>query len=288
MKFPPFAYERPTRLDEACEMLAVEGARALAGGQSLLPLMALRLARPATLVDLARVSELTGLGVDDGGNRRLDMGAMTTHAQIEADSSIRARFPVLAKIVSHIAHPAIRHRGTVGGSIAHADPAAEIPAACIALDAEVLISSVKGTRSEPVESLVAGPYQTTLRDGEIVTRVIFPLRAERRAGMDEVALRAGDFALAGAVCVLDRAGRDDQRGTVTFFGVEPRPRRAEIDLERVRTSADDRTYWVELASRLDEVIEDVHGDPSFRRHLAAVTARRAFASASTQHVGDFV
>lgn len=278
MKFPPFVYCRAGSLDEACEMLAVDGARPLGGGQSLLPLMALRLARPSILVDLTRIDALAGFDSGRDGKNVLEVGGITTHSELESSAAVRTNIPVLAAVARLIGHPPIRNRGTVGGSIAHADPAAELPAACIALDAEVVIASVDGTRRERVESFVTGPYQTSLRDNEFVTRVSFPTPAGRLAGVAEVALRAGDFALAGAICVLDD---DDARtkATVTFFGVEAKPRRFELDLDRARSSSDD-AYWEEFVSILGDVVEDSHADARFRRHLAAVVARRAYVSAS--------
>lgn len=279
MKFPPFVYRRPASLGEACAMLAEDGARPLGGGQSLLPLMALRLARPAILVDVTRLAELSGIDSrPHAGDAVLEVGAATTHGELEVSEPVRKEMPVLATVARHIGHPAIRHRGTVGGSIAHADPAAELPAACIALDAEASITSANGTRHERVETLVVGPYQTALAEDEVVTRLSFPLPAGRRAGMSEVALRSGDFALAGAICVLDAADSGTPRGTVTFFGVEAKPRRIGLDLVAAQSSGSD-AYFHEMTAFLGEVLEDSHADAPFRRHLAAVAARRAFVSA---------
>jgi aerobic carbon-monoxide dehydrogenase medium subunit len=277
MKFPPFAYRRPESLDEACEMLAADGARPLAGGQSLLPLMALRLARPTALVDLTNLRELSGIDADQAGDE-LGVGAVTTHSQLEASTDVRTGIPVLVPLARLIGHPAIRHRGTVGGSIAHADPAAELPAACIALGADVEIASFEGKRRERVESLIVGPYQTRLKEHEFISRVWFPVDAQRRAGAAEVALRGGDFALAGAICVLDGEGTGAS-ATMTFFGVEAKPRKLALDGDRVPGDSSE-LYWQSLASRLDEAVEDSHADARFRTHLAAVAARRAFESAS--------
>jgi aerobic carbon-monoxide dehydrogenase medium subunit len=277
MKFPPFVYQRAGSLDEACEMLAVDGARPLGGGQSLLPLMALRLARPSILVDVSSLDELAGFDSGPQAKNALEVGGITTHSELESSAAVRTKIPVLAAVARLIGHPPIRNRGTVGGSIAHADPAAELPAACIALDAELVIASVDGTRRERVESFVTGPYQTSLRENEFVTRVSFPTPPGRLAGVAEVALRAGDFALAGAICVLD-AEDTSMKATITFFGVEAKPRRFDLDLGRARSSSGD-TYWKEFVAVLGEVVEDSHADALFRRHLAAVVARRAFVSA---------
>jgi carbon-monoxide dehydrogenase medium subunit len=279
MKFPPFDYLRPTGLPEACEMLAEEGARPLGGGQSLLPLMALRLARPRTLVDLGALEELVGTSRSvSAGEGVLEIGAMTTLSAVEHDRTACSAVPLLSRIVRFIGHPAIRHRGTLGGSIAHADPAAELPAACIALDASASIASRRGSRSERVEALVTGPYQTSLREDELVTGLCFPIRPGRRTGVWEVAPRPGDFALAGAICVVYPEHSGPAGAAVTFFGVQAKPSRVTLDVEGAAGEGGGR-YFQDLADSLEGVLEDGHADDRFRRRLAAVAARRAFAAA---------
>lgn len=283
MKFPPFDYAAPADLAEGCELLAAEGARPLAGGQSLLPLMALRMARPELLVDLGRLRELRGLNLEGGEDADvLRVGAMTTHAAIEESEVVADALPILAKVASHIGHAAIRHLGTIGGSVAHADPAAEWPATCVALGAVAEITSRTGVRREPVESLLSGPYQTSLGEGEILSRLDFPLVPGSRHGVSEVAIRAGDFALAGAVCVLEPDGVA-AGSSVTVFGVEGRPRRVALPpVPAGRGEGARAELAAEISSHLGDLLEDVHADGAFRRHLAEVAVARALRDAFSQ------
>ncbi len=281
MKFPPFEYHRAEDLSSAFALLAEDGARPLAGGQSLLPLLALRMARPSILVDLSRLEELRGVRVDSRERPAdvLSIGALTTHAEIEQSEAVAQHLPLLATVASHIGHLSIRHLGTIGGSVAHADPAAEWPATCIALGAVVEISSLEGVRREPVAELVAGPYQTRLSEGEVISRLDFPLESDRRVGMAEVAIRPGDFALAGAVCALE--GHDGSvEATVTFFGVEGRPRRLGQTSPNPAADGSVRESMAEeFVAQLEDVLEDVHASGSFRRHLAGTVFKRALGEA---------
>src|SRR5438067_3470992 len=179
MKPPRFRYFAPQSVEEALTLLAehVEEARVLAGGQSLVPLMNMRLAHPNVLVDINGISELAYVRPWDGG---LALGAITRDATIERDASAAARLPLLVEAAHHVGHPAIRNRSTIGGSIAHADPAAEIPAVIVALDAELEVLGVSGTRVIAAKDFFQGPFQTSLAAGEILTEVrilVLPLRA---------------------------------------------------------------------------------------------------------------
>lgn len=283
MKFPCVDYKAPSNLAEACEMMADEGARPLAGGQSLLPLMAFRLARPEALIDLNRLSELAGVTAETAGNETsLVIGAVTTHSDIEDSEVVASVLPVLATVASQIGHPPIRHLGTIGGSVAHGDPAAEWPATCAALGAEAEICSAGRSRRELVEHLILGPFETTLEEDEILCRLHFPIRPGRKVGVAEIAHRAGDFALAGAICVLDLVA-GDWAGAITLFGVKGRPARIELDaslLSAVSRGSDPGDLVMShVLPQLGDVFEDMHADASFRRHLAGVAAKRAIASA---------
>jgi carbon-monoxide dehydrogenase medium subunit len=240
--------------------------------------MAFRLSRPEVLVDVSRLEELKGIEVESAHNGgELIIGAATTHAEIEQSPLVASVLPALAEVASYIGHPAIRHLGTIGGSIAHADPAAEWPATCIALGADVEVRSMGGRRRVPVESIVAGPYQTTLSDGELLCRFRFPVAVPRRVALAEIARGAGDFALAGAVCVLEDGNAP--AGAVTFFGVEGRPRRVEIPASAfvgpARLDGPADQLGQELVVNLGNVFEDGKADAVFRRHLAVVAATRA-------------
>lgn len=276
MKFPPLEYRRAEDLSSACELLAEEGARPLGGGQSLLPLLAFRMARPSILVDVSRIEELRGCVLGEN-EHSLTIGAATTHAEVQSDRIVARQLPILARVASHIGHRSIRHLGTIGGSVAHADPAAEWPATCMALGAIAEVSSLGARRRVPVADLIEGPYQARLEEGEMISRLEFPLEPHRRFGMAEVALRPGDFALAGAVCVLE-----DGRGAVTFFGVEGKPQRIELpSLEHLSVGDGHHPDGLveEVVGRLEGVLEDVHASASFRRHLAKTALKRALADA---------
>lgn len=199
MKPAPFAYARADSVEHAVAVLAEHGdeTRLLAGGQSLVPMLNLRVARPTRLLDIGRLSQLDRLGVD--GERML-IGALVPHAVLESHPTVRAGAAVLGRAAAHIGHPAIRRRGTIGGSLAHADPSAELIAVATALDASVILESSSGRRSVAVEHLVAGPYETVIEPDEMLTWIELPLPvAGSRTGFYEIAPRHGDFATVGAV-----------------------------------------------------------------------------------------
>ncbi len=251
MKPAPFRYLRPGDLAEALEMLAADdGARPLAGGQSLLALMNLRLARPTALVDVGRLP-LRSVLVVDGGVR---IGALVTHRELMRSLPVREHLPLLAAAAGAVGHPAIRSRGTIGGSLAHADPAAEELAAAVALGAEVIVASPRGERRVPISELVLGPWTTCLEHDELVVAVEMP--AQPRAwGFSEFSRRMGDFALAGA-CVVSSGGRL----RVAVFGIGQSPRL--LDADDTDPSA--------FAERIAGEVELAHlEDADWRRALVA-------------------
>lgn len=216
MKPPPFAYLRPARLDEALAALAEEGAQVLAGGQSLLPMLNMRLARPQLLIDIMR---LPGLGEIRREGGSLVVGAAVRQAALETWAELPGTLPLLARLFPHIAHWQIRCRGTVCGSIAHADPAAELPLALLALGGTVRLASRKGRREVPAEQFFLGPMLTARRDDEMIEAVLFPVhRPGFGYAFREVARRDGDFALVALAAV---AGPDFVR--LAVGGVEDRP-----------------------------------------------------------------
>ena len=227
MKPPEFEYAQPGSLDDAVALLAGSAGegKVLAGGQSLVPLMNFRLAAPALLIDLNRVAGLARLEPEGG---RLRIGAMTRTRTLELDPLVRQTIPLLAAAASWIGHVQIRNRGTVGGSVAHADPAAELPALCLLLDAELIAVSSRGERSIPASEFFVGFLTTTLAEDEILTEVRLPIPASgTRWGFHEYAQRRGDFALAGAAITLepsvDGAGA---RARIVVFGTSDLPVRA--------------------------------------------------------------
>ena len=250
MKPPPFAYHAPASVDEACSLLgSLEDAKVLAGGQSLIPLLNFRLARPAHLVDINRIPSLERIFERDGG---VAVQALARQADVE-DSELVARMcPLLRDAVRFVAHRVIRNRGTVCGSIAHADPASELPAVLLALDGHVVARSRRGNRTIAARDLFAGVFETTLAADELLVEAWFPA-SPRPAVILEESRRHGDFALAGVVRAGDR---------LALFGVAPTPVLAE------RSDP----------SRGLEPSGDLEASPEFRRHLVRELAARAFAA----------
>lgn len=207
MKPAAFAYVRADTLATGLEALAAPDARALAGGQSLVPLMNLRLARPETLVDINGLSELDSVQVDNGD---LVLGALCRHRRLELDPTVLERAPLLAEAVALVGHPAIRNRGTIGGNLAHGDPAAELGAALLALDGKVTVRSASSSRQIKANDLFTGFFSTAVGDGELITEVTVPARSDHEGtAFVEFAPRRGDFAVVGiaARVVLDESGR---------------------------------------------------------------------------------
>lgn len=288
MKPAPFDYRAPATVDEAVETLARHGdaAKVLAGGQSLVPLLNLRLVRPAVVVDVNRIAALDALGEHDG---TLTLGALCRQRRLERWAVTRA--PLLADALRHVSHVAIRTRGTVAGSIAHADPAAELPALLLALDGTVVARGPGGERTVPADAFFLGPLTTALRPDELVTEVRFRLPPPGTGwGFAEVARRHGDFALAGAVALLAL----DPAGLVTaarlaFFGVGDtavRGREAEARLlGRAPTAADLRDAARAAAAPLTPD-SDLHATGEYRRRVAAVLAERTLRAALARARGE--
>jgi carbon-monoxide dehydrogenase medium subunit len=231
----------------------------LAGGQSLMPLLAFRLARPALLVDLHRLgAELGGMHAEDGVVR---IGALARQREVERAGLL----PVLTEALGHVGHPAIRNRGTVVGSVCHADPAAEMCAVALALDGSLELRSAGGGREVAVDDLLAGPFTTTLVTGELATALRLRPPPGWRWRVLEVARRAGDFALAGVVAGVSPSGGE---GRLAVFGAGPRAYLVEGDPGEL----------AERAVAAAAPAGDLHGGAAYRRHLVGVVARRALAT----------
>lgn len=278
MKAPPFRYIKPKTLDDGLELLATHGADAqiLAGGQSLMPMLNMRLAAPGVLVDINDLeSALGGISVD--GNA-LVIGALTRHAAIAASPLVAQHAPLLATAAPHIAHVAIRSRGTIGGSLALADPAAEWPACCLALGAEIELASRAGRRLIHADKYFLGLYTTARREDEIVASVRIPIaRASHVHVFQEFARRRGDFAIAGVALTADRSGDTLHNVRIALMGIADRPllaRGAMAALEAA--SLDDSAVLAATAALAAEI--DPPGDAShpaeYRRHVAGVLLAR--------------
>ncbi len=273
MKPARFAYGRPATLEEAVDMLAAsdgEG-RVLAGGQSLVPLMNLRMSRPGALIDLASVSDLTSVDEADGSWR---VGAMVTQDELSRHAAAMEACPLLRAAIPWIGHLQIRTRGTVGGSIAHADPAAELPAVAITLDAVVNVQGTSGPRSIPAAEFFVGPYTTSLQPDEILTSVDFPAHPEHKPAFSEFVRRKGDFAITGLALTRDSGSQF----RATAFGVAGTPVRLAA-AEEVLAGGDPSPALAaaagEAAAAEADPWDDAHASEGFRRQLVGTLVRRA-------------
>jgi CO/xanthine dehydrogenase FAD-binding subunit len=277
VKPPPFAYARPATLSEALALLAGDdGALALAGGQSLVPMLNMRLARPTTVVDIGRVPGLAGVRSEAG---RVTVGSMTTHHELARLEELHA-IEALPRAIAEIGFPAIRHRGTIGGSLAHADPAAELTALLLALDATVMLASSTGERVMAVDDFLRGYYTTSRRPHELITAITIPVPARLRTGFSEFSRRPGDFAV--ALCAVatwqNEAGEPEAR--VVIGGLDVRPRRIEsleASLGRIELSEALEASTPELLATATSPASDIHASADYRLQVGAVVARRALA-----------
>ena len=280
MKPAPFAYHAPDTLEEALALLAEHGedAKALAGGQSLIPVLNFRLARPAVLVDLNGIAELAGIArAPDGGLR---VGAMTRQREAERSGLVAAAAPLIAEAMPHIAHPQIRNRGTVGGSLAHADPAAELPALALALEARFRLRRRAGERWLEARDFYTGLFATALAPDELLVEIeIPPLPDGAGCAFEEAARRHGDYALVGVAVVLALdAGGVCRTARIACINAGPGPLRAtqaeavlsgqRVDAALVRAAAEAVAHDIQPTS-------DVHATAAYRRHLAGVLTGRA-------------
>ena len=287
MKPAPFRYVLARSLDEALEvLLADDNARALSGGQSLVPLMNLRLARPSTLVDLNHLDELSGIEVLDDTIR---LGALCRLRALERDPVIRQELPLLADAVRYVGHPQIRARGTIGGTCAHADPAAEIPACLVALGARIEVKGPAGPRTVGASDFFIGYMTSALEPGELVTAIVAPrARPDTGFGFVEHAQSHGDYAFAGiAVKVVHNGACNEARAAV--LSLSSRTLDVSMCLEPLIGRENlDKLAFVEVRDRLDSMIEpfaDLHASAEYRRESARQVVELAVRSAWTMAGG---
>ena len=290
MKLPDFDYAAPTSLAEAIALLGAGkgNAKPLAGGQSLMPILAFRLAAPELLVDLRRVPGLDKITIDAAG---VTLGARVRWVDIERDKRLAEAHPLLVEAIDHVAHYQIRSRGTVGGSLAHADPAAELPGIAVACDAEIVIGGAQGERIEKARDFFTGPLQTTLAPDELITALrLPPWPAARRWDFREFAHRRGDFALAGVALFYDPAGGVATNVHIAAIGVGDRPCRlagAEAAIEGAPLTGDgldEARIAAAVAAARAEVDPpgDLHAPADYRRALVGTLLERALACAAAR------
>ncbi len=291
MKPARFEYFAPTSLAEALDLLEEHGddAKVLAGGQSLMPMLNMRLARPKVVVDINRIPGLDYISpTTDGG---LAIGALTRQRSVEKSTVVKERIPVLAAAMPSIGHFQIRNRGTVGGSISHADPAGELPAVCFALGAEFVLSSASNQRVLKPEDFFISHLTTAIEPGELLTEIRLPARSEGWTwGFQEVCRRQGDFAMVGAVSLLQLDGGGVCRSAcITMFGVGGTPvriSRAEEALLGTRVNGSVLQDVSRIVSEELDPDSDIHASAAYRKEVGGVIARRTLEAAINRANGD--
>lgn len=288
MKPPPFKYYAPASLEEALAQMAEYGydAKALAGGQSLIPTMNFRLAQPEVLIDLNNIPELAYIRPDPEGG--VSIGAMTRQRQVERSSLVAERSPLVHQTMPYIAHPQIRNRGTFGGSLAHADPAAELPAVATALQARFRVESENGERWVPAQEFFVSLFETTLQPEELLVEVVLPsLPARTGYAFREVSRRHGDYALVGvtAVITLDRNNLC-QEARLVYFSVGDGPVEAS-QAAAILTGQALTPEAIQAAAETAAITDidppgDIHASVNYRRHLAKVLARQVLTEAGSR------
>jgi len=285
MKSPAFDYARPTTLTEAVSLLTShEGeAKVLAGGQSLVPMLAFRLAAPTLLVDLNRLSELRYIRIEDDGVR---LGAMVRWRQVEDDVRLVSAHPLLVAALKHVAHYQVRNRGTIGGSLAHADPAAELPGIVVTCEAEISAIGAAGRRVIRAADFFLGPLTTALKPEEIIVDLhLPPWPAQRRWGFEEFSRRRGDFALAAAALYYDTMPDGKAHNShVGVMGVGGRPQRlaqVEAMLNGRLIDGDTIAEAERTAAAAVDPFDDIHASADYRRALVGTLVGRALKRAAT-------
>jgi aerobic carbon-monoxide dehydrogenase medium subunit len=281
VKAPDFSYHDPRTLAELIDLLAdLDDAKLLAGGQSLMPMLNLRLLAPGHVIDINRIPELVGIRIDGG---MVEIGAMTRQADLLASNELAEPAPIFRKALAHVGHVQTRSRGTIGGSCCHLDPAAEQPALCALLDAEFDAIGPNGARTIPAGDWFQGYLQSALDERELLRAIRFRSWPQGHgAGFAEYARRRGDFAIAGAAALLDTApDRSIRRAAIVVFGVEPSPVRL-VKAERMLVGGRLDHAAIELAmeeARTLDAMTDAHISADYRLHLVGIMVRRALSEA---------
>jgi carbon-monoxide dehydrogenase medium subunit len=283
MKLPPFEYACPTELSEAVALLAARNgdAKLIAGGQSLVPMLAFRLAAPTLLVDLRKLPELRRIKISSNG---VVLGSMVRWCDIQADARLRTAHPLLLAAVAHVAHYQIRNRGTIGGSIAHADPSAEMPGIALTCEAEIATVGMAGPRVIKAADFFVGPLMTLLEPDEIIVEIRLPAwPAQRRWGFQEFARRRGDFAMAAAAIWYDQDdGGKARNAHVGVVGVGDRPQRLPAVEAVLNGRLIDETTIAQAEAVAAAAVDpqtDIHASADYRRALVGTMVERALKSA---------
>ena len=278
MKAPRFSYARPETLEEALALLGDygDGAAVLAGGQSLMPTLNMRLSQPEIVVDINRLDSLRGIDLSDGTVR---IGALTRHAEVLGSTVVAENLPLIAEAMPHVAHVAVRNRGTFGGSVALADPAAELPACVLALGATSVVQSSQGQREIPADAYFLGLYDTARQPEELLTEVRIPVESvERSSVFMELSQRQGDFAMAGIAATVQASPECILDARLVYFASEDRPTLGEQAMATLRGKPWDAASREAVQTALAEDLEPIpnlHGGAEMKLHLQRVLTVRA-------------
>jgi carbon-monoxide dehydrogenase medium subunit len=283
VKSPKFSYVRASSLEQALQLLEAHGddARILAGGQSLMPTLNMRLSQPKLLIDINRLDALKGISL---AGDRVRIGALARHAEVARSEVVARHLPLIAEAMPHVAHVAVRNRGTFGGSIALADPAAEMPACALALGATFVLQSTKGKREVPSEMFFKGLFDTARRPDEMLIEALVPVsRPDRVSVFMELARRHGDFAIAGVAFDLTMARGAVADARLVYFGSEEKPTLARAALAAIKDRPLDEANRDSAAAALADDLSPMsspQGSATMRLHLQRVLTRRALALAA--------
>jgi carbon-monoxide dehydrogenase medium subunit len=283
MKPPPFEYLRPPDVEGVLAALTQDSdeTKILAGGQSLVPMMNLRIVAPKRLVDINRVPGLDRIGIDGDW---FVIGALVRHSDVLVSPAVRQHAPLVVAAYRHVAHRPIRNRGTIGGNLAHADPASELPAVMLALDAEIVLRSRNGERQVPAESFFLGTFETAARADELLTAIRIPLASRnRRWGFDEMSQRQGDYALVAVAATFDLDSGRCAHPRLAYAGVGDSAMRIPAAEDALDGATPDEAAFEAIAAKAAEAVnppEDVHADAAYRRDLVRSLTRRALTAAA--------
>lgn len=285
MKLPPLQYARASSVGEAVDLLAQGGgdARIIAGGQSLIPVLAFRLAAPALLVDIGGIAELKRIDVTDDA---VTLGALVRWVDIERSAALKAHMPLLPAVMAHVAHYQIRNRGTVGGSLAHCDPAAEMPGVSVACDGTIILEGTSGRREAPATDVLTGALAADIAEDEMIVAVRFPRwRPGHRWGFAEFARRKGDFAMAGIITHFDQSEDGSARDVhIGVIGATDRPIRLAAAEAALEGRIPDTAAILDACRAVQDEVEppeDIHASADYRRALARVMANQALRQAAS-------
>jgi carbon-monoxide dehydrogenase medium subunit len=281
MRPAQFEYQRPTSVAEAVKMLGKDGAKALAGGHSLIPAMNLRLAQPETLVDIGRLSELKGISVSGG---KLSIGALTTHAEIASSADVKTHCPALAQACSWVGDPQVRNWGTLGGNIAHADPASDPPTVILAAGGTIHIQGASGARSVAAGDFFKDLFTTALQDGELLTRVEIPSLQGKKSGYAKLSHPASRYAVVGVCVVLGVEGGRCTSASVTVGGAVPKATKSPgAEAALTGSSLDDAALNKAADALMNDIagslMSDLYANEAYRKAMAGVYLKRAVKAA---------